>query len=262
MFLEKMITLKKEEINRRNTPSSLREMKERVSDLPSPRSLVESILKNGPMALIAEIKQASPSAGWIREDADLGRIACAYQAGGASAVSVLTEAHFFEGALSHLRLVGEAVSLPVLQKDFIIDPFQIYEGRVAGADAILLIAAILEPRQLREFAELARDLGLVSLVEIHDEEDLEKISGLDLPLIGINNRNLKTLQVDLKTTFGLIGKVRPGAIIISESGIRDRDDVIRLQKTGVKGILVGEVLMRSPDPSSRIRELLGLNSGE
>jgi indole-3-glycerol phosphate synthase len=259
MFLEKVIAIKREEISRRNTSSSLKEMKEMVSDLPSPRGLTESISKSGPMALIAEIKQASPSAGRIRAGADIGGIACAYQAGGASAISVLTEAHFFQGALGHLRLVKEAVSLPVLQKDFIIDPLQIYEGRISGADAILLIAAILDSRQLREFAELAGGLGLVPLVEIHDEEDLKKISGLDLPLIGINNRNLKTLEVSLKTTLGLIGRVYPGAMVISESGITNRNDVKRLQEAGVKGILVGEVLMRAPDPARKIRELLSLD---
>ena len=257
--MEKVIAIQKEEINRRKTSSSLKEMKEKVSSLPSPRDLMNSISKSGPMALIAEIKQASPSAGVIRDGVDMGRIALAYQAGGASAVSVLTEAHFFQGALSHLRQVREAVSLPVLQKDFIIDPFQIYEGRMAGADAILLIAAILDPRQLREFAELAGGLALLPLVEVHDEEDLKKISGVDLPLIGINNRNLKTLEVNLETSFGLIQKISPEATVISESGIKNRKEVERLQEAGVKGILVGEVLMRAPDPAGKIRELLGLD---
>jgi indole-3-glycerol phosphate synthase len=259
MFLEKVIAIKREEIDRRKTSSSLKEMMERISDLPSPRDLKESISANGPIALIAEIKKGSPSAGIIRESDDLGSIACAYQAGGASAISVLTEAHFFRGALSHLRQVQQAVSLPVLQKDFIIDPFQIYEGRMAGADAILLIAAILSPRQLREFSELAGSLGLVPLVELHDEEDLAKISGLDLPLIGINNRNLKTLEVNLKTTFRLIKNICRGATVISESGIRNRKEVECLQEAGVKGILVGEVLMRAADPARKIQELLGLH---
>jgi indole-3-glycerol phosphate synthase len=259
MFLEKVIARKREEINRRRTSTSLEEMRERISGLPSPRDLTKSILRNGPITLIAEIKKASPSAGIIRESVDLGKIACAYQAGGAGAISVLTEGNFFRGALSDLRQVQEAVSLPVLQKDFVIDPFQIYEGRMAGADAILLIAAILDPRELREFAELAGSLGLVPLVEVHHEEDLEKISGLDLPLIGINNRNLKTLGVNLETTFRLIKKVCAGATVISESGITTRNDVQRLQEAGVKGVLVGEVLMRAADPSLKIRELLGLD---
>jgi indole-3-glycerol phosphate synthase len=262
MFLEKVIAIKREEINSRKTSSSLKEMMEKISELPSPRDLTKSILRNGPMALIAEIKKASPSAGIIHDSVDLGRIACAYQAGRASAISVLTEAHFFQGALSHLRQVQKAVSLPVLQKDFIIDPFQIYEGRMAGGDAILLIAAILSPRQLREFSELAGSLGLVPLVEVHDEEDLEKILGLDLPLIGINNRNLKTLEVNLETTFRLIKKICQGATVISESGIKNRKEVERLQEAGVRGILVGEVLMRSPDPAFKIQELLSLDFGK
>jgi indole-3-glycerol phosphate synthase len=258
MFLEEVAAIKRKEVDRRKASVSLEEMKEMISALPSPRNLLESISKNGPMALIAEIKQASPSAGVIQERADIRRIACAYQAAGACAVSVLTEAHFFRGELSHLRQVKEAVSIPLLQKDFIIDPFQIYEGRAAGADALLLIAAMLTPDQLREFAELARSVGLVSLVEVHDEEDLNKISGLDLPLIGVNNRNLKTLGVDLQTTFRLFDKIRPGSVVISESGIRSREDVQRLQQAGVKAILVGEVLMRAPDPATKIRELLDL----
>jgi len=258
MFLEKMAAIKRKEVDRRKASVSLEEMEKRVSNLPSPRNLLESISKNGPMALIAEIKQASPSAGVIQERADIRRIAGAYQAAGACAVSILTEAHFFRGELSHLRQVKDVVSVPVLQKDFIIDPFQIYEGRVAGADAVLLIAAMLAPDQLREFAELARGLGLVPLVEVHDEEDLKKISGLDLPLIGINNRNLKTLGVDLETTFRLFGRIRPGSVVISESGIKNREDVKRLQEAGVRGILAGEVLMRAPDPAAKIRELLDL----
>jgi len=258
MFLEKVVAIKREEIRRRKTPFALKEMKKMASDLPSPRNLLEGIPKNGPVALIAEIKQASPSAGVIQERVDIRRMACAYQAGGASAISVLTEPHFFRGDLSHLRQVKGAVSLPVLQKDFIIDPFQIYEGRIAGADALLLIAAILDPGQLRELVEWTRSLGLVPLVEVHDEEDLKKIMELDLPLIGINNRNLRTLAVDLETTFRLIGKVGRGAMVISESGIKNREDVERLQQVGVKGILVGEVLMRAADPARKIRELLGL----
>jgi indole-3-glycerol phosphate synthase len=258
MFLEKVVALKREEIRKRKTPFALEEMKKMASDLPSPRNLLEAIPKNGPMALIAEMKQASPSAGVIQERADIRSMACAYQAGGASAISVLTEGHFFRGNLSHLRQVKEAVSLPVLQKDFIIDPFQIYEGRIAGADALLLIVAILDPGQLRELVEWARSLGLVPLVEVHDEEDLKKIMELDLPLIGINNRNLKTLAVNLETTFRLFEKVGRGAMVISESGIKNREDVKRLQEVGVKGILVGEVLMRAADPARKIRELLGL----
>ena len=258
MFLEKVAAIQREEIHKRKNLFSLEEMKDMVSDLPSPRNLTKSISQNGPMALIAEIKQASPSAGIIQERADIRRIARTYQTGGACAISVLTEAYFFHGELSHLRKVKDVVSVPVLQKDFIIDPFQIYEGRIMGADAILLIAAMLESGQLGELVELARELGLTPLVEVHDEQDLKKISGLDVPLIGINNRNLKTMEVNLQTTFRLMEKICPGAIAISESGIKNREDVKRLQEAGVKGILVGEVLMRAADPACKIRELLDL----
>ncbi|MGA2957656.1 MAG: indole-3-glycerol phosphate synthase TrpC [Thermodesulfobacteriota bacterium] len=165
---------------------------------------------------------------------------------------------FERAILQNGSMVKESVGLPLLQKDFIIDPFQLYEGRIAGADAILLIAAILSRGELLEFVKLARCLGLFPLVEVHGEEDLEKISGLGLSLFGINNRNLKTLEVNLETTDRLIGRVPRGMKVISESGIRDRRDVERLERAGVRGILVGEVLMRASDPASKIKELLNL----
>jgi len=258
MFLEKVAALKREEIDKRKNLSSLQEMQKKVPDLPAPREFLRAFLNKRPMALIAEIKRASPSAGMIRQDADIQGTARKYQAGGASVISVLTEARFFHGALGHMAMVKETVSLPVLQKDFIIDPFQIYEGRIAGADALLLIAEILERGELKEMASLTRVLGMFPLVEVHNEEDLEKIADLGLPLIGINNRNLKTLEVNLENTFRLIEKIPGGTTVISESGIKTGEDVKRLQKAGVKGVLVGEVLMRAADPAAKIRELLNI----
>ena len=257
MFLEKVAAMKREEVHKRKNLSSLQEMQKKVSDFPAPREFLRALLNKCPMALIAEIKRASPSAGMIRQDADIQGIARKYQAGGASAISVLTEARFFHGALGHLVMVKEAVSLPVLQKDFIIDPFQIYEGRIAGADAVLLIAAMITQGQVGEFTQLIRDLGMIPLVEVHNEEDLGKISGLPLPLIGINNRNLQTLEVNLEVTCHLIKKIPQGTMVISESGIKNREDVKRLQQAGARGVLVGELLMRSADPATKIRELLG-----
>jgi len=257
MFLEKVAAMKREEVHKRKNLSSLQEMQKKVSDLPAPREFLRALLNKCPMALIAEIKRASPSAGMIRQDADIQGIARKYQAGGASAISVLTEARFFHGALGHLVMVKEAVSLPVLQKDFIIDPFQIYEGRIAGADAVLLIAAMITQGQVGEFTQLIRDLGMIPLVEVHNEEDLGKVSGLPLPLIGINNRNLQTLEVNLEVTCHLIKKIPQGTMVISESGIKNREDVKRLQQAGARGVLVGEVLMRSADPATKIREFLG-----
>ena len=257
MFLEKMVAIKREEISRMKDPSRLRELKAKAKELPPPRDFERAILQNGSLALIAEIKKASPSAGVIRGQADVRKMAGEYGRAGACAISVLTEPNFFHGDLGYLTMVKETVALPILQKDFVVDPLQVYEGRTAGADAILLIAAVLSGTELVELVKLARSLGLFPLVEVHDEKDLEKISGIDLPLLGINNRNLKTLEVNLETTERLIGKVPRGKKVISESGIKDRRDVERLERAGVKGILVGEVLMRASDPASKIRELIG-----
>ena len=256
MFLEKIVEIKKEEIQRRKSQSYQRKMEETISHLPPPRNLMEAISQHAPMALIAEIKRASPSLGVIKENVDLHQIASAYEAGGACATSVLTEACFFKGDLSHLQQIKERVSLPILQKDFILDTFQIYESRASGADAILLIATLLDRNQLKEFVELVQDLHMVPLVEIHNENDLEKTSSLDLSLIGINNRDLRTFEVDLETTLRLRREVSPETKVISESGIKSSEDVRLLREGGVDGILVGEILMRSSDPASKIRELL------
>ena len=256
MFLEEVAALKKKEIQVRKISSSLKEMKKKIAGLPPPRNFGASIVGKTPMALIAEIKRASPSAGVIREEIDLQGLAGKYQAGGASAISVLTETRFFQGDMGNLAEVKGRVSLPILQKDFIIDPFQIYEGRMAGADAVLLIAALMSPEQLREWCRLTGDLGMTPLVEVHNEQDLDKVSGLALPLIGINNRDLQTLEVSLEVTCRLIERIPPGVTVISESGIKDRQDVERLREAGAGGILVGEILMRSADPAAKIRELL------
>ena len=256
MFLDKIVEIKKEEVQSRKTPSRQKEMEETIPHLPSPRDFMDAISQHPPMALIAEIKRASPSVGVIKEDIDLCRIAHEYQTGGACAISVLTEAHFFKGDLSYLRLIKERTSLPVLQKDFILDPFQIYEGRVSGADAILLIASLLEREQLKEFVDLTQNLHMVPLVEVHNEDDLEKTSSLNLPLIGINNRDLRTFEIDLRTTLRLKKEIPSRTKVISESGIKNSEDVRLLREAGVDGILVGEILMRSSDPALKIRELL------
>jgi len=257
MFLEKIVAIKKEEVQRKKTLSQQKDMQEMIPTLPLPRNFLEAISNHHPIAVIAEIKRASPSVGVIKEDIDLHQIARAYQTGGACAISVLTETHFFKGDLSTLHLIKGETSLPVLQKDFILDPFQIYEGRVSGADAVLLIAAILDRETLRDFVNLARKLQMTPLVEIHNEDDLDKISSLDLSLIGINNRDLRTFNVDLRTTLSLKKKIPSGTRVISESGIKGSQDVRLLREAGIDGILVGEILMRSSDPASKIRELLG-----
>ncbi len=256
MFLEKIAEMKKEEVGKRKALIPHRMLEDTIHSLPPPRDMVTAISQHAPMAVIAEIKRASPSAGVILEKIDLCHLALAYEAGGASAVSVLTESNFFKGDLSYLHRVKEETSLPVLQKDFVLDPFQIYEGRASGADAILLIAALLDQEQLRDFYALASELKMTPLVEIHDQHDLQKASSLDLPLIGINNRDLKTFEVNLGTTLRLRKEILPGTKVVSESGIKSSRDVRRLREAGVDAVLVGETLIRASDAASKIRELL------
>lgn len=218
--------------------------------------------RRGPVALIAEVKKASPSAGVIRADFDPVAIAREYEAAGADCLSVLTDEKFFQGSLQFLRDIRAAVKLPLLRKDFLIDERQILEAIEWGADAILLIAAILDDERLRRFHDLATAAGLATLVEVHDEAELDRALKLDAPLIGVNNRNLKTFTVDLATTERLATRLRnhlAGAwsLLVAESGIHTRADVERLRCAGADAILVGESLMRERDLAAKVRELLG-----
>lgn len=218
--------------------------------------------KIGSVALIAEVKKASPSAGVICPNFDPIRIAREYEAAGASCLSVLTDEKFFQGSLEVLRAIRQSVNLPLLRKDFIIDARQILEAIQWGADAILLIVAILSDKDIRNFHELASEAGLAVLVEAHDEEELDRAVAAGARLIGINNRDLKTFKVDLATTERLAERLRarsesaPAALLVAESGIQGRADVERLSRCGVGGILVGESLMRESDIGAKIRELL------
>jgi len=209
------------------------------------------------VALIAEVKKASPSAGIIRADFDPVRIAGEYEAAGAAVVSVLTDETFFQGHLDYLRQIRAAVRLPLLRKDFIIDELQIYEAEAGGADAVLLIAAILDDAQLRAFRQLARQLKLAALVEVHDERELARAVAAGAEIIGINNRNLSTFRVDLATTEQLAAQIPAGTTIVAESGIHTRADVARMAAAGVHAILVGESLMRSANIAGQVQELLG-----
>jgi indole-3-glycerol phosphate synthase len=225
----------------------------------------EAALRNphsGRMAVIAEIKKSSPSAGLICADFDPPRIARQFEAAGADCLSVLTDEKFFQGAAEHLRVVRRTVKLPLLRKDFIIDERQILEAAEWGADAILLIAGILSYRLLKHFHALAMEAGLSALVEVHDEEELEKALMVGARIIGVNNRNLKTFEVDLGTTerlAGLVRKTRGGAdkVLVAESGVHTREDVERLAKCSAQAILVGESLMRNADVGAKMKELLG-----
>ncbi len=212
--------------------------------------------KRGPVALIAEVKKASPSAGVICADFDPVRIAKQYEAAGASCLSVLTDQKFFQGSLEYLKQIRQAVRLPLLRKDFVIDERQILEAVEWGADAILLIVAILTDEQLKKFHELATHAGLAALVEVHDEGEMDRALKIGAQLIGVNNRNLKTFKVDLATTEHLAAKLHDGQLLVAESGIHARADVERVAAAGAKAILVGESLMRHPDIGVKVQELL------
>jgi len=222
-----------------------------------PRGFRRALLEAEAIAIIAEAKKASPSKGVIRPDFDPAAIAANYLAGGASAMSVLTDERFFAGSLDYIPLVRQAVPLPVLRKDFIIDGLQIEEAHAYGADAILLIAAILETERMRDFRQMAEELGLDALVEVHDERELERALAAGSTLIGVNNRNLKDFSVDLGTTFRLRRELPDDIPLVSESGIRDRQDILRLIEADVKAALIGETLMRAGDEAAMLRILLG-----
>jgi indole-3-glycerol phosphate synthase len=259
-ILARICADKRVETARRREKTPLEEMRARARDAGKPRgfgrALMDATAKDGP-GLITEIKKASPSGGLIRENFDPISIAQAYAAGGAVCLSVLTEQEYFQGSAVDLQAARMAVNLPVLRKDFILDPWQVYESRAMGADCILLIMSALRDDEARELEDLARELGMDVLAEVHNEAELERALGLQTPLLGINNRNLKTLVTALDVTESLARMAPPDRFLISESGIRDFADIQRLQKVCVQGFLVGEALMRAPDMTRAVRELLG-----
>lgn len=215
----------------------------------------------GGVAVIAEHKRASPSAGVIRDDLALEQVVGAYQRGGAAALSILTEPSRFGGRLDDIAAARRVAELPILRKDFVVTDYQVYEASVAGADAILLIVAALEPGPLAELQALAVALGLEVLMEVHDRAELEVALGLDAPIIGINNRNLATLEVDLQTTCELLPEIPAGTIKVAESGFSRRDQLDELAAAGIDAVLIGEALMRSPDIESACRQLTSTITG-
>ncbi|MFN8110022.1 MAG: indole-3-glycerol phosphate synthase TrpC [Thermoleophilia bacterium] len=231
-------------------------LREQLPLIPRNRPFSEALIREG-VSLIAEMKRSSPSKGPIRPDASVTEIVTAYEDAGASAVSVLTEPKWFGGGLEDLAEARAAVALPLLRKDFIIDPYQLVEARVAGADAALLIVAALGRTRLTELMGAATELGLDTLVEVHDEDEVRVAVDAGAEIIGVNNRNLHSLDVDLRTTFTLLADIPAGTVVVAESGITSREDVLELEEAGVDAILVGEALMRQRDPRDGVRALLG-----
>jgi indole-3-glycerol phosphate synthase len=258
-ILEKIVATKREEVAK--LPLQAGKLKRAAAARTEFRDFAGALQGKGRVALIAEIKKASPSAGVIVEDFDAIDIAREYEAGGASALSVLTDEKFFQGHVEFLQLIRDAVRLPLLRKDFIIDELQVYESVARVADAILLIVAILEDGQLKSFRELAEHLRISALVEVHDERELDRALASGASIIGVNNRDLRDFSVSLATTEKLAAKVRRGMCadrtLVAESGINTRADVERAAKAGVNAILVGESLMRSGDIAGKVKELLG-----
>lgn len=257
MILDEIIAYKKKELAETKRRLPFPDVKAKALDAQPVRGFGKALSGSGELRLIAEVKKASPSKGVIREDFDPIKIANIYEKSGASCLSVLTEKKYFQGKLEYLDEIRKAVALPLLRKDFIIDEYQVYEARAAGADAILLISACLDKRQMVDYLGVAKQLTLDVLVESHTYKELDKALLAGALLVGINNRDLKTFKVDLQTTLDLLNDIPDDRTVVSESGITTREDVVKLQQAGVDAVLVGESLMRKKDIGKKVKELLG-----
>ena len=259
-ILQRILARKTAEIEARSAVLPLRELAARCADLPPTRGFADALetkIEAGVPAVIAEVKKASPSAGVIRTDFDPAAIARSYEGGGAACLSVLTDADFFQGSDACLQQARAACALPVLRKDFTIDAYQVYEARAIGADAILLIVAALGDATLLDLSLLAAELDLDVLMEVHDGAELERALDVPAPLVGINNRNLRTFETRIETTLDLRAQVPDERVLVTESGIRTREDVARLRTVGVHAFLVGETFMRAPEPGKELARLFG-----
>lgn len=260
-ILKKILQRKNEEIAERRSVTELSSLKRQVSTADDPRGFIRALrgkIEAGQAGVIAEIKKASPSRGVLRQDFRPAEIARSYADHGAACLSVLTDQDFFQGTEEYLREARAACRLPVIRKDFLIDPYQVYEARGMGADCILLIVAALDDSQLKDLAALAQDLGMDVLVEVHDADELERALRLNLALVGINNRNLRTFEVSLSTTLDLLTSIPVDCLVVTESGILAPDDVALMRGKGVNAFLVGEAFMKADDPGEKLAELFGL----
>lgn len=257
-ILRRIINRKVEEVRERQVKVSMAALQQQAAHASTPRGFAKAIqqrIVDGGTAVIAEIKRASPSRGLLRADFRPADIARSYAAGGAACLSVLTDRDFFQGDEAYLEAARAACSLPALRKDFIIDPYQVYEARAIGADCILLIVAALDDAALADLTALATSLGMDVLVEVHDGEELDRALNLDLPMVGINNRDLRTFQTTLQTTLDLLPRIPPQVTVVTESGILGAEDVALMRHHDVHAFLVGEAFMRAPDPGAELRRL-------
>jgi indole-3-glycerol phosphate synthase len=253
--LDELVAGVRETVERRRAEVPLQELRDAVGTRTGYRPFSEALVRPG-LSLIAEFKRRSPSAGDIRGGADLANVVAAYERGGAAALSILTEEHQFGGSLEDLDAAREGSSLPILRKDFTVDMYQLYEAAASGADAVLLVVAALEDDALEELYYEARALDLDCLVEVHDEKDLERALALEAEVLGINNRNLRTLTLDTTITLELMPHVPAGKTVVAESGYETGDELDELERIGVDAVLVGEALMRAGDPEAAVRELI------
>jgi indole-3-glycerol phosphate synthase len=252
--LEELVGATREAIQRRKRERPLAELEAAAGAVPEGRPFAEALSRPG-TSLIAEHKRRSPSAGTIREGASCAEVVSAYERGGAAALSVLTEEAHFGGNLDDLRDARAATDLPILRKDFTIDPYQLYEAKAAGADAVLLVVGAMTTAELAALSREAWALDLDALVEIHNEEELEHALEVDADVLGINNRDLEDFSVDIQRTFDLLSDIPAGKVVVSESGIQNRHQIDELEQVGVDAVLIGEALMRAPDPELAVREL-------
>ena len=257
-ILRKILARKREEVAERRAGNSLGSLEQRIAQQSAARGFAVAMqqrIAGGEPAVIAEVKKASPSKGVIREHFEPAQIAESYQCGGATCLSVLTDIDFFQGSDEYLQRARAACDLPVLRKDFTIDPYQVVEARAIGADAVLLIAAALDDEQMRELAHTAAEVGVDVLVEVHDRAELERALALSTPLVGINNRDLHTFEMRLETTLDLLPHIPADRVVVTESGIHTAQDVALMREQNVHAFLVGEAFMRAPQPGDKLREL-------
>ena len=245
MILDNICEKRKEQLAREKSACSLADLKIKVNECEHQRLSFSKAIKNDTLSVISEVKKASPSKGLICADFEPVKIACEYEKNGANAISCLTEEYYFQGSSKFLAEIRKNVKIPILRKDFIFDEYQIYEAKTLGANAVLLIAAILSPAQMKEFSDLAHSLELECLVEVHNEEEYEKTTGFKADMLGINNRNLYTFDVDLLTTGRLSNIIGDEAVLVSESGIKDNSDMKMVRGLGADAVLIGETLMKS-----------------